>query len=555
VKPAKWTPGGGVVLEPNAETACREQYRNVAVTAGPGAGKTELLAQRADFLLGTNSCPYPKRILAISFKVDAAANLGARVRERVPPDLAGRLDSQTFHAFAYRLIKRFQPVLTGPNQLDRGFTVGDHRITRTQITYDDFVPLATEILEQDPLILAGLRATYSHVFLDEFQDCTRNQYALVRQAFLGTNVTLTAVGDTKQRIMGWAGALEGIFLTFADEFNALPLNLYQNFRSQPRLRRMQNRMIAVMDPPGAVPEQSLAGDGGHIEILSATHQNEEAAHVTAWIQNLISSGISESEIAILFDKQPEAYGMALCHALDDAGVSYRNEQKLQDLAAEPLAKLLVAYYEILARARSASSYVRLSRGRLFDRSSEHELFSLRTAWDAHMQQAQARLRDNGDDLGDRRLLEELANGFLNFFGAPAIAALHPDYDSPERVTKVVGDVIDRVEELLADEDAAAEPLARFAAEQGVRIMSIHKSKGLEFEAVAVMAVECEMFWSNHDDERAAFFVAISRAKQRLLLTNSRTRQRPPKVPRWEVNRTPYQEFLNYAYEPNPRSSE
>ena len=86
---------------------CREQERSVAVTAGPGSGKTELLAQRADFLLRTNICPYPRRILAISFKTDAAANLGARVRERVPPDLASRLDSQTFHSFALRLIRRF----------------------------------------------------------------------------------------------------------------------------------------------------------------------------------------------------------------------------------------------------------------------------------------------------------------------------------------------------------------------------------------------------------------------------------------------------------------
>ncbi len=112
MKPEKWTPGGGIILEPNGETACREQCRSVAVTAGPGAGKTELLAQRADFLLRTKICPYPKRILAISFKVDAAANLAARVRERVRPDLADRLDSQTFHGFAYRLIRRFRPVLT-----------------------------------------------------------------------------------------------------------------------------------------------------------------------------------------------------------------------------------------------------------------------------------------------------------------------------------------------------------------------------------------------------------------------------------------------------------
>jgi superfamily I DNA/RNA helicase len=53
---------------------------------------------------------------------------------------------------------------------------------------------------------------------------------LIRAAFKGALVQLTAVGDTKQRIMGWAGALEGIFLKFASDFGAVGLNLYQNFR-------------------------------------------------------------------------------------------------------------------------------------------------------------------------------------------------------------------------------------------------------------------------------------------------------------------------------------
>lgn len=286
--------------------------------------------------------------------------------------------------------------------------------------------------------------------------------------------------------------------------------------------------------------------------MSTADQGEEAARVTAWIQELICSGTPESEVAILFRNQPELYGVALCQALDDAGISYRNEQKLQDLAAEPLAKLLVAYFETLAGVRNPASYVRLHRGRLFDRQSEAELFRLRTSWDAHIQQARASVESNGSRLSDRHLLVELAAGFLSFFGAPAIAALHPDYESSARVANIVKDVIDRIEELLTTDDAAAESLARFADERGVRVMSIHKSKGLEFHAVAVMAVEHEMFFGNHGDARAAFFVGISRAKQRLLLTHVQTRPRPPEAWRWEINRTPYREFLDYAHEPDAK---
>lgn len=74
------------------------------MVAGPGAGKTEFLAQRAVYLLETGACT-PYQVLAISFKSDAADNLAARVR-RCPPELAGRFVSHTFDAFTKGLVDR-----------------------------------------------------------------------------------------------------------------------------------------------------------------------------------------------------------------------------------------------------------------------------------------------------------------------------------------------------------------------------------------------------------------------------------------------------------------
>ena len=82
IRAEDWAPIDELILEPNALTAATMLEENVVVAAGPGAGKTELLAQRADFLFRTGTCPYPRRILAVSFKVDAARNLRERVRRR-----------------------------------------------------------------------------------------------------------------------------------------------------------------------------------------------------------------------------------------------------------------------------------------------------------------------------------------------------------------------------------------------------------------------------------------------------------------------------------------
>lgn len=174
-----------------------------------------MLAQRADFLLRTGTCRYPKRILAIS-RLRRQQEPEERVQRRCGFDLARRFDSYTFHAFAKRIIDRFRPVLTGRDALDVHYRIGNRKVTRRQIEFSDLVPLAIHILETSVIARNAVRQTYSDVFLDEFQDCTNHQYALVKLSFQGTAIRLTAVGDTKQKIMGWAGALDGIFETFAE---------------------------------------------------------------------------------------------------------------------------------------------------------------------------------------------------------------------------------------------------------------------------------------------------------------------------------------------------
>jgi superfamily I DNA/RNA helicase len=78
-------------------------------------------------------------------------------------------------------------------------------------------------------------------------------------------------------------------------------------------------------------------------------------------------------------------------------------------------------------------------------------------------------------------------------------------------------------------------------------MTIHKSKGLEFEFVVILGVEKQAFWGKADEERCAFFVGVSRAKNRLVLTHAGVRPKPPAFNRrWDVARKPHDEFIGYA---------
>jgi len=538
-----WRPAAGMVLEPNALAAATSTGQNALVTAGPGAGKTELLAQRADYLLRTGQCRYPRRILAISFKVDAAKNLRDRVRRRCPPELAARFDSYTFHAFAKRLIDAFRPVLTGEDELDVDYTIGESRVLRRQITFADMAPLAATILETSSIARSALQQTYGFVFLDEFQDCTNTQYSLVKAAFGGTGAELTAVGDVKQRIMAWAGALDGIFARFADEFDARQLILYQNFRAQPRLRRMQNAMVRVMEPPAAVADGELEGDEGYVEIATFADTAAEALGVTDRIEQWINVvGVPASEIAVLVDKQVGLYTENLQVELLRRGISFRDESQVQDLAAEPVAVLIADFLTLVTGEREPEAYARLMDAAIGSLSNDET--NQRAYTDLRQVVDQAR-RDYA--AGQHGSIRSLTNRVTDCLGREVLVAMGHQYQQAAWLDEKIEQTISEIEHLqdqLGNDRAA---LRAFMGLDSVKIMTIHKAKGLEFDNVVVLAVEEEMFWGGEQEERANFFVAISRARKVLCLTVCRQRPTPSSQPyRWRVARTPHREFLDYT---------
>jgi superfamily I DNA/RNA helicase len=544
-----WQPADGLTLEPNALRAAKEQEHCLALTAGPGAGKTEMLAQRADFLLRTGTCRYPKRILAISFKVDASRNLKERVQRRCGSELASRFDSYTFHAFAKRIIDRFRPVLTGEHALDAGFTIGDRKLgpSRTQVEFGDLVPLATEILQKSKVARNAIRQTYSDVFLDEFQDCTNLQYDLVKLAFQGTHIRLTAVGDTKQKIMGWAGALDGIFQIFAADFAALPLNMYLNFRSKPQLLRMQNEIIRVLDPAAVMPDDQLTGDEGEVFTWRFGDSRQEAEYLANLIGDWIGKEqLAPAEIAVLVSKQLDLYADHLMAALEARGIPFRNEQQMQDITTEPAARLIVDYLSCLYDQRKPKAWIRLMN-QLTPFADEETQSNARKDLDRLIkhQRKEAAIADQSTPPFSGWW--EFVRAFLNQIGIGTLVALSPDYESHDRLKEVVRDTKARVEELLKLEPDLPKALARFSDDQAVRILTIHKSKGLEFDSVIILGLEDQTFWGKADEERCAFFVAVSRAKRRLVLTISELRETPPSNPyRWREQRSQHDEFVGYA---------
>lgn len=550
----RWTPSPGIVLEPNALTAVTEHGRNVAVSAGPGAGKTELLAQRANYLFMTGACPYPRRIVAISFKVDAATNLRERVAARCRPADAARFDSLTFHAFARHIIARHRPHVA--SQVPPDFRVGPTKGSR-QLHYDDLLPLALEVLRKDASAIAIIRQSYSYAFFDEFQDCTAEQYELLHVLFADSTVVATAVGDPKQRIMGFANALEAALTNYAADFDAWDLPIYQNHRSLLRLRRVQNSLIRVLDPPGALLDSELAtppsSDGsevfdGEVAVWSFPDPVEEANYLSNLIYHDIEAGLRPDQIAVLVSRNPGSYCEQLIDRLTRLGIACRDEQTHQDVLAEPAGVLILDIARLLALGHAPSEYIRLGSFMTLNCVDEQQAARRRRRLDKFIEATRVRIDTRQLVLRNPSHFQNVLYEFLRVCERQYLSLLSTEYADREVLNAVVEQAIEAVQVAISDMPNLNTAMARLSLEDAVRVMSVHKCKGLEFEHVYFVAIEYETFFGAVEEELPNFFVGISRARSRLVLTCAGKRPVPQVPPKnWKVERHPHREFLDCAW--------
>ena len=345
--------------------------------------------------------------------------------------------------------------------------------------------------------------------------------------------------------MAWAGALDGIMQTFAQDFDAVSLPLYQNFRSAPRLRRMQNRMIHEMDPAAASPAEDLTGDEGTVEVLHFDSDIDEGDAIAEFIAATLAEGAPPSELALLVRQQSRQVTERLVQALHQRGIPCRNEQDSQDLSSEPVAALIFNFVEVVAADRRAPAYAELTRVTALGSATEEAAIRFDNRVKRMLRSASATVRDPTFSTEDLDAWRPVIAEFLDLVSVPALTALSPAYQQGSRLDEVIEEALLALGNELAVDGDAAEALKRLSELDAVRILTIHKSKGLEFETVVVLGVEEDLFWGDAAAEE--FFVAISRAKTELLLTWADYRAKPSTpVKRWAEQRTPHARFLAYA---------
>lgn len=584
VSKADWQPQGVEGLEDNAWKALRESEHSVLVTAGAGAGKTEFLAQKATYLLQTGICPNPKRILAISFKKDAAKNLAERVAKRCPKEQARRFYSMTFDAFTKGLWDRFRSALPAPYNSPRPYKV----VIPSRNDYEDFLNrlgpsfnslspnLFTEalargenisvnqsynslmrralllywkeqffaqpeilvsflmlnrlvklLLKSNPYICKALQVTYPFVFLDEFQDTTYAQYDLLQTAFADRLAVFTAVGDDKQRIMGWAGAMSDAFSRFESDFSATRVSLLSNWRSHEDLVHIQHRIARLID--SSVAQVQAKGvrtvEGSVAAIWQFPTPESESTYLAQWIKHEIDSQhIRAHDVAILVRKQAVQVEQAIASAFKQQGIRVRNvdrsvgEVKIQDLIGEDLTAIFIPLLRLGATERSPKDWEKtLTNLQMLERvdpSDERTQGRLQEKLAHFVGQLRVELRQHPPAAHSA---EDISKKLFQFITPSTLQQGIPSYQRKADFERVRASFVMFLKECAEYGSDWSQTLDEFEGLDQVPLMTVHKSKGLEFHTMIFYGLDNKTWWSLRPDkheELNAFFVAFTRAKQR-----------------------------------------
>lgn len=577
VKSDEWFPKGGIILEEAALGAVKD-VNNCQIIAGPGAGKTELLAQKLDYLFSTNKCVFPKKILALSFKTDAASNLKERVKKRYGDEYASRFTSLTYSAFEKGILDQFRDVLSEDIRPSRDYLIEDwdviketlfnnginvngwrlseirkvveriilnddnsHKLkndllkgtqnNKPVLLYRQITKLSTQIILANEYIHKALQMTYEFVFLDEFQDTTYDQYNLLKACFLGSSCKLTAVGDNKQAIMRWAGANPDIFPDYTRDFNSTKYQLLMNHRSVPKLVEFQKEVYQILNNDIDIFHTNYYPEfqEGEITLFEFEDESFEAEAIAIDIESKIQGGIRPSEICILAKQRVDVYSLELIPILNNKGIKVRIENEYQELLKDPICNLLLDLISCSQGKRDPLIWEIISN--FYGNINGIDDFTDGLTLAKSYKEIDNIISDItyliSNSIPNEDSMLNLIDCIIEKIGDIRIISSFSMYNGKNDLTII----INKFSKLLYKEYSLLQGewidvVSNFKGENSIPIMTIHKSKGLEYEAVYFLGLEDSAFWNYNnqpEEDKSAFFVALSRAKSYLSFTYCKSR--------------------------------
>ena len=434
----------------------------------------------------------------------------------------------------------------------------DHLKKNNALDFDDLLTETLRLLEADKEALDYLSGRFRYIHVDEFQDTNGVQYAIVK--LLATvHGNLFVVGDDDQSIYGWRGAKIENILGFEKDFpQAKVYKLERNYRSTKNILKLAN---AVIKNNGRRKDKELwtaNGDGAEAQYYQAETETDEALFAARTIADLVRQGYAYSDIAVLmrinaltrpYEQEFAKYGIPYKVF---GGFRFYERKEIKDLLAylrvvnNPFdSEAVVRIVNVPKRGIGAKTveilqqYAKDNDLSVYDAVLDVDLLPLAAAAKQRVRAFGSLLKElviKGAEEGADELIRDVIND-------SAILTMYAD-DSDESINKKanIDEFVNSVDEFcklnkgatLADflnQVTLSSDTDEMDESDYVTVATIHSVKGLEFRAVFIAGMEENIMpvsRAAYDDkeleeERRLMYVAITRARERLYFTRSRSR--------------------------------
>jgi len=420
-----------------------------------------------------------------------------------------------------------------------------------QVDFDDLLMLTYYILDKNPKLREEISQRYTYIMVDEYQDTNELQFRLLEHLCSAHN-NLCVVGDDDQSIYGWRGANINNILEFANVFEGTKvIKLETNYRSTKPILEAANALIEHNTSRLGKKLVSHRGEGESIELLHSLDENMEASLIADKIQKLINQGVNPNDIAVLYRINAlsraleEGFGRARLPFKLIGGMRFYERAEIKDV---------ISYLRLIANSDDDFSFVRIinkpKRGigktsleKLLAGAKEANLslynYILQGLEGKFALPVSKKIISSLSSLMETLILlkeeaDELTPEFVDIFESHIklkefYGAMVDGYDKVSNIDELYGqfrEAIEKTPSLSLDSflnDISLQSDQDQIESDAVTIMSVHASKGLEFEHLFIIGLEEEFFpllgeGCDIEEERRLGYVAITRAKTYLYVS-------------------------------------
>ena len=439
------------------------------------------------------------------------------------------------------------------------------------VDFDDLIVLPIKLFEENPDVLSRYRERYKYIMVDEFQDTSHKQYELMR---LLSDKNVAVVGDDDQSIYSWRGADYQNIVNFEKDFKVTEIRLEQNYRSTGTILEAANGVISHNTNRKDKKLWSGKGSGKPIEIFMPQNESDEASFIAESIQGIsIEEKRKYDDFGILMRANTQSRFLEEAFLENNipytmsGGTSFFERMEIKDI---------ISYLRVISNHDDDINLLRIintprrgiGRAAIQKINDEAKLLGS-SLWTA----IQSLSKKDKDEVGVK-LSEDLENFLL------LIEEQRTKLLSGRGLSKKVREMIEEIDykSHLISEFSKSEKAVRFKLKnieyfltmmenwendpdnqnQGlfqylnritllgrddsdseesrgkVNLMTIHASKGLEFPVVFIAGVEeglvphqraVEENDGNVEEERRLFYVAITRAQEKLIISSCQKRRK------------------------------